>query len=438
MTSALFLCACSIAAPKQPESSEQPSEETDENVTAEPVSSPESEDVTEKPSLWAVEPSMKLDDVDSLKAVPMILGAQIEFEGNPMQWYQASPSEAEDVADYRTDVICASYEGKYGIMDFDGNVIYPFMIRNDSEWHEGVPVAYQPYAGWITFESNGTRQFSADFTKRSYYMFGGIGGYAPAPFVRDHQAWIYDDAAGDTIAYTNTTGRNVAAQVSDANDQAIGCSVISPDSEIIFESDGYCGSMANGFVKIYENNDWNNPGRQGFVRVRDGAEITGGAVYDEVQPFVNGYAPVKKDGKWAFIDEDGALVSEFLFDDASGLYEGKAYVEYQGLYGILDIASAHAQGIMIDDSSLAGDYHEKALEIPESHEGEPIGKVKVLVDNLNSRGVPEEYGEKLEKVKKGEEYIVYEIFKGTNYTWYRIDEQRWIADDGSWVQYTAD
>ena len=65
-----------------------------------------------------------------------------------------------------------------------------------------------------------------------------------------------------------------------------------------------------------------------------------------------------------------------------------------------------------------------------------IGSVTIKVTNLNSRSIPSTSGEKLAKVKDGQTYTVYDIAYGEGYTWYRIGEDRWIADqDGKWVDF---
>ena len=66
-----------------------------------------------------------------------------------------------------------------------------------------------------------------------------------------------------------------------------------------------------------------------------------------------------------------------------------------------------------------------------------IGTAGILVDDLNSRSTPSTSGEKLEPVKIYSEYNVYEVTENEGYTWYRIGENRWIADqNGKWVYYS--
>lgn len=73
-------------------------------------------------------------------------------------------------------------------------------------------------------------------------------------------------------------------------------------------------------------------------------------------------------------------------------------------------------------------------EIKEA-EGDKIGTVTVNVDKLNIRSIPSTSGEKLGKVQNGKTYDVYETKTAEGYTWYRIGEGEWIADDGTWLTY---
>jgi len=424
----LLLCGCAgknVPAEEHVSDPQDVSEQTDTEQSA--------------ASLWAVEPTMKLDNAETLKSIPFYAGPIIEKKGNPAGWYKMIDNELSYVEDYPEDIITASVDGKFGIMDYEGNVLYPFAVKSDGEHSSGIPIGWMTFTGWCAFSKIGIRRFNADFTETSIPDSTGVGLTAPEPFVRDHQLVTFDHQAGSAVPYTNPWDGYAAAWIMDDHDNRIGCAVMSPDSKIVFETDGGCTEMANGFLSVNENPyNWENPGRYGFYRIADGKDITGGYAYDEVQPFVSGFAPVKKDGKWAFIDEEGRQITDFLFTDATCLYEGKAYVQYEGLYGILDVAAAARHGAMINDADLAGDYHETALVIPENHIGEPIGKLTVLADNLNSRQVASQYAEKLEKAEKGKEYPVYEIYENEGYTWYRIEEgPRWIADNGEWVDYQA-
>ncbi|MBP5328087.1 MAG: WG repeat-containing protein [Bacteroidales bacterium] len=64
------------------------------------------------------------------------------------------------------------------------------------------------------------------------------------------------------------------------------------------------------------------------------------AQYDEAEDFSEGLAPVKKDGKWCFIDRTGAVVTMLgdRYDNVFSISEGRAIVKKDDKYGAIDKA----------------------------------------------------------------------------------------------------
>lgn len=432
---ALQLCACS-ALPEDGsgESAENPTPAGDPQETEN--SAPE--ETAAQKVIWTAEPSMELGRVVDMESHPFVLGASIEYTGYPAEWYACGPKDQLDVPDYRKDAVIVEKDGGYGIMDYEGNVLFPFVVKAENSTQDYVPIHWQPWTGFIYWMENGSAQvFSPDFTKRSFVMSGGIGGYAPVPFIIDHKLYIEDLQTMDIGPFENTFGRNIAVAVDDDERNPIGCAVVSKDSEILFETEGHCQEIVNGMLKVSEKPDWSEPGKTGFVRVSDGREITGGPVYEDSGYFEDGYCPVKINGKWTYIDEDGNLIGDPVFDDAGLLNKGRAYVKYEGLYGIMDVLKTAENGIFINEEACEGDYMPKSMDIPEIAESEVIGTVTVKVDNLNIRITPSTAAEKKGKAEKSKTYDVYEIYESEGYTWYRIGEESWVADNGSWLSYAA-
>ena len=64
--------------------------------------------------------------------------------------------------------------------------------------------------------------------------------------------------------------------------------------------------------------------------------------------------------------------------------------------------------------------------------------VLITVPTINVRSNPDSKNNdnKVDKVHMGETYTVFEQTRDSDYTWYRIGEKRWIANDGTWcVEY---
>ena len=66
-----------------------------------------------------------------------------------------------------------------------------------------------------------------------------------------------------------------------------------------------------------------------------------------------------------------------------------------------------------------------------------IGKVKVLVNKLTVRTGVTAADENLGYAENGKTYEVYEMKNSGSYTWYRIGQNKWIADNGSWCAFTT-
>ena len=72
----------------------------------------------------------------------------------------------------------------------------------------------------------------------------------------------------------------------------------------------------------------------------------------------------------------------------------------------------------------------------EVDEHEYIGTVKSKVNKLNVRSEASEKSDSIGQLSEGDERYVYEIKKTDKYTWYRIDNDKWVADDsGKWLEY---
>ena len=69
-------------------------------------------------------------------------------------------------------------------------------------------------------------------------------------------------------------------------------------------------------------------------------------------------------------------------------------------------------------------------EVTEEPDDGILGTVTVLVRELNVRSGPGTGYDIVTQASSGEEYDVYEISEDGTYTWYRIDEDRWVADAG--------
>jgi len=84
---------------------------------------------------------------------------------------------------------------------------------------------------------------------------------------------------------------------------------------------------------------------QGAVFVRSGDEVylivanqMSGEAYQDARPFSDeGYAAVKRGQKWGFIDVNGNVVIDFIFEDALSFGQHLAAVKQDGLWGYISL-----------------------------------------------------------------------------------------------------
>ena len=80
-------------------------------------------------------------------------------------------------------------------------------------------------------------------------------------------------------------------------------------------------------------------------------------------------------------------------------------------------------------------YEEYEIIYIEQYPDDAIKEATVLVDGLRVRKTPSASGEILGNVWKNAGYYIYESTEKDGYTWYRIGDDMWIADNGEWLEF---
>ena len=124
-----------------------------------------------------------------------------------------------------------------------------------------------------------------------------------------------------------------------------GYAVLDRSSSVIGTAPGpVVGPFVNSFYPAVQSDDYDKyhpvSGNQdlpaAFVNGMTGEVITD-YIYEDFGWFQDGYCPVKRDGKWTYINTLGQEISAPLFDDASVVYQGRAYVRYDGAMRLIDV-----------------------------------------------------------------------------------------------------
>lgn len=97
----------------------------------------------------------------------------------------------------------------------------------------------------------------------------------------------------------------------------------------------YDGIIQDELGRAYKNETvFVKEGEQVLLLVKGEAV---GDVYEDAHPFADGWAAVKKDGKWGFIDQEGTVQIDYQFDDARSFGQHLAAVEIHGKWGYVSL-----------------------------------------------------------------------------------------------------
>lgn len=356
-------------------------------------------------AVWAHEPNIRLDEVKMLESDAywgMPDTTTNEKLGYPQEWddYSGDYSfgkEAEEIAHmtgnpdykavsangYTSNAISARVGDKYGILDYDGNFLIKPMFKQKKEYifnggeTYSSPITYATTIGYIVdvFDEKESMMglllpdFSKLYVKDIAY---GVGGEPGIGYKVDSDGVLKNGFMPDDLV-------PVSGPIADAHghrcivdkieiDRSGAFPVTKPLGLRIYDENGnaikdldekLAVSFINNFAVVNEkapyfdsaSQDWKSETGKYFIYNATSGENITPEGYDNVLWFEDGYCPVSKDGKWGFIDENGNEVTDFIWDDVSTLYSGKAYVGINGIYGVLNLPESlkAKDKLMIED-----------------------------------------------------------------------------------------
>ena len=409
----------------------------DSNIEDIEIDEPDESIQTEDKSvIWVKEPFIVFDKIIPIAPYYRIWAHNIEQE---LTGYSVNFDEN----DYTPNAVEVKRFGKYGIYDYDGNKLQDIVAEY------GLDYAFVPkffVFGVRDSEMHFYSKLSTDFKELIRSDDGyGIGG-VPDIFVY-RQGTIYKDEINGLSGNYNFSRYSepdsdsymILPQVDD-NFNYIGNAILCGNKLQYTSTDNICpGTFINGKYLVSESPSsiedpyfvtGSKESRLAFVNAETGEHITD-YLYDDALFFEDGYAPVEKEGYWGFIDEEGNEVTNFIFTDASPLYDGKSWVAIDGVYGIIDLSETLNQEIPVTKETTKTDISQSLIEEAKTR---PIFDVTVHVADLNIRSGPGTSYDRVGTATYFDRFSVYETRQDSAYTWYRIGTDKWIADDGTWLQ----
>lgn len=234
----------------------------------------------------------------------------------------------EDVTSVSEGTIQVKQNGLWGIADMTGNIIIPCEYEKITTMSNGITAVVKDGEIYTVDKNNDrTALFHGDGTDVGPFGNGRLS-------IRTSEGWILADsnlnAAKMPLDWIGMYSEGVipAAQNGKWGFLAPGGASWKTEpcyDEIICDELGRCAAQDAFFVR--EN---------GEVRLFSKGEYISGS-YEDAKPFADGWAAVKKDGKWGFIDTEGNVKIGFQFEDALSFGQHLAAVKVNGLWGYVSL-----------------------------------------------------------------------------------------------------
>ena len=239
------------------------------------------------------------------------------------------------------EAVPIKFDGKYGYISYDEKVIIQPSFKEAKQFSEG-RAAIQKNGKWGYIDETGEIVIKCKYSIANEFKNGFARVKLPVP--DGTNKGIFDDS----VHYIDKYGKTLPEVIpfESAYDFSEGMARV----RVIKSSTKYNPHLfaykenrrsfeaieeldvpdPNGYERI-----WNYKYGYGFIN--EIGELIVKFLYDSATDFRYGVAGVKKDGKWAMINNSGKLISSFLFDDFQFTrYDGYCIVATDKLYGIIN------------------------------------------------------------------------------------------------------
>lgn len=421
MMSAALLCGCS--------SRNKETSSTKPVKTAEP----------ERETVWEVKPSLDYDSIEEMNPSDHYY-VKVSTQNSGDLYVKTEPEwngYPAEICGYSGDVLIAEKDNAQSLINYEGDALSDVSVNLfNTPRQQGITGGIYNDAMAFGYQDNSSSKamvFNKNFksvtetdsdsfkedpndSSNAEPFFASLNGTFGVVYMKtddsgNRKGWAFEELDPSILS-----GRIILDIVNDAyNSQSKAVYNPSDNTTVPLASGTYHeGAFANGDYVVGDGNN---------VTVIDADSQQGIAVsYQDAKYFEDGYAPVKKYGKWGYIDSTGKEVTDFIFDDASVLYHGKAMVKWKGQYGVIDVQSTLKSGEQVNVNTIDQDMKEKEA-----------GSITVNVSDLVIRSDASVNSDTIGISASGSKYPYYETKEADGYTWYRIATDAWIADNGSWI-----
>ncbi len=200
----------------------------------------------------------------------------------------------------------------WGFINLEGKSITQAKFLDLKDWNDGLIPVQNTSERWGYIDYNGKTKINFIYDDVDVFNFG----LAPASI---NQKYGFINKSGQFQI------KNSFLMLSSFNKYGFATALVSLNQAQVIDTLGkthphlphYLHSLPSEGV-YFKNNKQN--GKYGFFELKDNKAISE-YEYDMAYSFSNGIAPVKKNGKWGYVNKKNEIVIAFKYDDASSFSE---------------------------------------------------------------------------------------------------------------------
>lgn len=247
-------------------------------------------------------------------------------------------------------------DGKYGIIDFNGKIVVDpeydqlFAIRNSDDFLgiiNGEEADEQYYIHSDTFE---TQRAYKKYNSEKYEYYWNVAN-SSAIFVLNDNGAVSEQSFSPSLPETVKGVSAVTGKYISSGTYGLYANSVNVTGMVYSGA----GMFTNGLAAFESNGKWGYLDSKGRTVVPFEYDSVWGysALGGKDTPYESfeGHITVSKNKKFGILKDDGTVVVEPMFDDATPVIRGKAFVKYNGKWGVILVYGSSDETMNVTDTT---------------------------------------------------------------------------------------
>lgn len=310
-------------------------------------------------------------------------------EGTPLSalnWFKQPEMDYQDIEYFESNLyVYTDSQGKKGLIDNEGNIIVNAVYERFERCTCGNILVSSADAVELNIYSYTVER---SVTEKPHSIYTSFYGYDAASG-KLYQLTVSDRFSGkeytgpDAVVFEEVSLTFDSATGGFKNDETVHSGkygIYAADGQMIGGEYTDAVGFSDGICAVFNGSKWAYADTSGKLLtefVYDASKVST-HVADEAEVYLvsDGLIPVNRDGQWGYIDMTGQEKVACLFEKTTPSVEGKAWVRYNGKWGIADLSSIPVMANAVHITGIASGTAVVGNTVALSYSPEPAqGKI---------------------------------------------------------------